>query len=122
MKISKIQGSERELTAKVELQHGDGEPIDIKFRYKPNGLTPELERETKEQRGSDSVGDVFLAMLVPVLTYVDIQDDEGVDIPITEEALSQVPLRVLDAILSRMNEAANPGKPKSGESRSFSRG
>lgn len=92
----------------------DEEKVD--FAYKPNAYTPRLEKARQTIVEGNLVGDILISMLVEVLDWVDITDDAGVRIPITEDGLSIVPLRVLSDLMTAINNDMNPGKPKNDDS------
>lgn len=120
MKLADVKSVVRSGTMSVD---GPGDTVEeVQFRYKPNAYTPELEQSSREDRKSEYAADIYIALLLPVLEWVDFQDDNGKDVEITPEGLRQVPINMLQLLVQRVNEEMDPGKKKSGASGGSFRG
>lgn len=105
--------------------------------YYPNEFTPELEEANNRAQSDPTAGGVLKRMLVPLLAHWDLTDEYPVmveadgktvpatdpasgeaiveerPVPITEEGLHNVPLKVLGMVLELIAEDLNPGKEQS---------
>jgi hypothetical protein len=89
----------------------------LDFAYKPNAYTPEHERRSQEARDSGVNSMVLVTLLVPTLEWVDVVDDDGVRMPVDEDHLAMLPVKVLSELIGKINEEMDPGKSKNSASR-----
>lgn len=139
-----------EVSEPVEINIGTEEaPKIITIRYKPNGITPELEDRLFVVAQRSQIGSVYRTMLLDCLTewdiigtlppYPDAVDDGDSPeefkqrqekiahenelrrvpqrLPLTWEAISLVPVNVLEKIVVAIQGAQIPKKPTSTSSR-----
>ncbi len=98
MRISQLLSDRIDFTA--EFAGGD-----VKGAFNPQKLTPRVLDETM------AVG----ALLLPqVLVEWNLETSDGQPVPITEEAISQVPAAVLEGIVAAVYRANRPNLKSSG--------
>jgi hypothetical protein len=99
----------------------DGAPDEqVWVDYKPGEFTLEVsERLIETVRGGEDDPEQILVlkyMLAPCLHDWDLEDDDGIHMPPTEDNLKRVPLSFLTRILFSMRDDVTPDPPKSGSS------
>lgn len=104
--MPKVSGY-RERTRQIRIEF-DGDDEDLNVEYRPRAITPRMEDQFQtyidENHGERVVFDSLAAMVV---TW-DLTDDAGVPIPLTPDALNDVPSSVLTYVLNKLREDIRP--------------
>lgn len=140
--IGQIKSESRQL--KPLLYAGE----ELNVAYYPNSFTPEMEEEQERVQSGMSAGNMLINMCVPLIADWDLMDEvpvlendpsEGgvtkqkigldgkpmttlIKVPIDENGLRRVPMRVLTDIVKAIGDDLTPGETKSSNSEgTFSR-
>jgi len=102
MKLSHLKAKEATLHVPVP----DEEPVAVK--YKPGELTVELQDRIREFAGSGEDAQGTLAFLLPLISWWDIEDDDGNNVPVSDQTMRIMPMAFLGGIITAMFEDALP--------------
>jgi hypothetical protein len=104
-------------TVAVEI---DGDPKAITVKYTTRKVTPRTMKALHEglSNGTDPSGmDSIIDQLLAMVTEWDLRPDEGMDIiPLTKEALQDVPLEVLTLVVGAVTDDQVPKEQTDGSS------
>ena len=109
VKLGKIASKPNHDFIEVETESGK-EKINFTFV----GYSPAISREAEESAEAaieaGEAANVTVETLVRILTHIDLLDDDDKPIVISKENLMRVPFEVLNAIITKVLEAAHPKK------------
>jgi len=122
-----------EETRPGKLDFPDGSTLN--FKYRPNAYTPRHEKIVQDIRNEldSTAGDILKASLIPLLESWDVvirtfkakargekhtllDEYEDVPVPITDEGLDVIPIKVLGDIIRKIGEGVSPGEATGGDS------
>jgi hypothetical protein len=133
-----------EVSGEISINVGTTEePIPLNIKFRPNSVTPALEDRVFAAARYSQIGNIYRLMLTESLVSWDIkgslkpldlpEDTESDDyakakkdnekrttphiLPVTEETISLVPVRILEKIVTAIQEAQTPSKKPSTTSR-----
>lgn len=87
----------------------DGETVDV--GYRPGMVTAALLEQVQAAAARDDMG-VIGVLFSKMLAWWDVLDDDGERIPVTAEAVSQVPLDFAMAVLKAVQGTMRPPESK----------
>ena len=91
----------------------------LNVTYNPAAYTPKFEASLKEDEESTYQSGVAVKMVRALVVAWDLMDGET-PVPLTEEALSALPVKFLIAVIQGVTKSFNPNPPSSASSGSFS--
>lgn len=94
-------------TRTVTVPVGDG--LNLELSYYPNAYTPELEEKAAQAQSGQFAGRMLIAMLAPVIASWNLEDN-GSPLPVSEDTLRMLPMRLLTQMLQEIGEDLNPQK------------
>jgi len=100
-------------TRRVVVTFGD---VELKIAYRPGAVTPRLQRAIRQAQIEGDVDTVMLEMLIRLVASWDLTDDDGALVPLTTDALADLPVRLLSGILVALGEDLAPDPLKGGVS------
>lgn len=99
----------------------EGTDSTLSVTYQPNKMTPGREaafaqavKDAEAGKGDGTVNDVVLAMFCYVVKRWDLEGEDGQTVPLTAEALRDVPSAILTRAMRAIQEAGAPDPTKSG--------
>lgn len=103
--LKALKGSDRTVPVTY-----NGETFDV--AYRPGEFTGDLLANLSDvdESRADAAVKVMVSILLPVLSWWDVEDEQGQRLPITQQTLQAMPLAVLGAILQAVKVDNTPGE------------
>lgn len=117
MKLSQIVNFDEQDVKKLAVPYGD---FVINIEYSRSRYTPKFEKELKEKTDEGLPAASLSLFLISLLRKWDIVDDKGNPVPLTVEALEEIPTTFQSRLVEAIAEDQRPNqKPSETTSGSF---